>query len=58
MDSFLAYYKSRKSNLKGLTGVEETISNAEDLEEPIRPRSLRWNLQKSEYAIDREVELL
>lgn len=49
MEALLAYYKSGNSNLKDLTGIEQTIPNSEDLKEPIRPRSLRWTLEKIGY---------
>jgi hypothetical protein len=52
MDALLEYYKSGKSNLKSLTGIEELIPNAVDLEEPIRPRSLRWTLEELSYEPD------
>lgn len=52
VDALLAHYKSGKSSLKSLTGIEELIPNAVDLEEPIRPRNLRWTLEKIGYEPD------
>jgi hypothetical protein len=52
VDALLAHYKSGKSNLKSLTGIEELIPNAVDLKEPIRPRNMRWTLEKIGYELD------
>ncbi|GLI77788.1 hypothetical protein PoHVEF18_006082 [Penicillium ochrochloron] len=52
VDALLAHYKSGKSNLKSLTGIEEMIPNAVDLKEPIRPRNMRWTLEKIGYELD------
>lgn len=53
MDHLFAYYKSGNSKLKVLVGIEKMIPNAEDLEEPIRPKSLRWTLEKIGYESDK-----